>query len=566
MSHLDTLLQARLAGRRQQGSFWSSSGRGILVIAALNIVLLWSVTSGVIWQSYRDAADDWKRTAANFTLTTAAYAQQTLVATDLMLRSMLDWVDDEDITSETQFTDVVKQRRFHETIRDRLSGLPQVSVASIFNKEGHLLSSSTGWPAPSIYIGERETFLAQVGPNSPPISISRALPDLNTKRWNFYLSRRIKSKTDQLLGVAVVGIESDYFSNLFRLISLGEDSSVSLFRLDGALLATTLNMPDLLGKTYTDAQPIRMIRQGLSGSAQITHDPKWWQPSQSERRIVSARRVEGFPVLVSVTIGDKTFLGQWRERLYFILTLATLLSAVAVLVTAQILRPARGGPNLARVPGLAVDVVPDDVGERFVVDASAIGEAEPLHHRLRGEVVGQRDGEDQIELQRREAIGERCARHFRGIAVAPDVGMQRPQDLGLVELGHEIQAAMADQPVAEKDTPRRVPPLLPRGGEATDRAAHRFDRLAHHGRQPLGHLGMAAHGGVGFGVAGHQGPQAKPFGPERGHLYRTLHRREGGETVVTHITVTGNPNPRPRRVTWQTTSSSPAPGARASPR
>jgi len=274
LSQLDTLLQARLAQRRQQGPFWSSSGRGILVIAALNIVLLWSVTGGVIWQSYRDAVDDWKRTAANFSLTTAAYAQQTLVATDLMLRSMLDWVADEDIVSESQFTEVIKELRFHEAIRDRLVGLPQVGVASIFNKEGHLLSSSSGWPAPSIYIGERETFLAQVAPNSPPVSISRALPDLNSKRWTFYLSRRIKSKTDQLLGVATVGVDSDYFSNLFRLISLGEDSSVSLFRLDGALLATTLRTPDLLGKTFANAAAIRMIREGLSGTAQITQEPK----------------------------------------------------------------------------------------------------------------------------------------------------------------------------------------------------------------------------------------------------------------------------------------------------
>ena len=338
MSQLDTLLQARLAGRRQQGPFWSSSGRGILVIAALNIVLLWSVTGGVVWQSYRDAVDDWKRTAANFSLTTAAYAQQTLVATDLMLRSMLDWIADEDIVSESQFTNAMKEHRFHDAIRDRLVGLPQVGVASIFNKEGHLLSSSSGWPAPSINIGERETFLAQIGPNSPPVSFSRALPDLNSKRWTFYLSRRIKSKTGELLGVAVVGVNSDYFSNLFRLISLGEDSSVSLFRIDGALLATTLNTPDLMGKTYTDAEPIQAIRDGLSGTAQLTHAPKWWEPSVSEARIVSSRRVDGFPVLVTVTIGDKTFLGQWRERLYFILTLALLLSAVAVLVTAQILR------------------------------------------------------------------------------------------------------------------------------------------------------------------------------------------------------------------------------------
>jgi C4-dicarboxylate-specific signal transduction histidine kinase len=350
LSHLDTLLQAQLAGRRQQGSFWSSSGRGILVIAALNIVLLWSVTGGVVWQSYRDAVDDWKRTATNFSLTTAAYTQQTLVATDLMLRSMLDWIADEDIVSETQFADVMKQRQFHDTMRDRLAGLPQVGVASIFDKQGYLLSSSTDWPAPSIHIGQRETFLAQVGPNSRPVSISRAVPDLNTKRWTFYLSRKINSKAGELLGVAVVGIDSDYFASLFRLISLGQDSSVSLFRLDGALLATTLQMPDLMGKTYEDAQPVRMIRDGLSGTAQITHESKWWAaPSDPERRIVSARQVEVFPVLVSVAIGDKTFLGQWRERLYFIITLALLLSAVAVLVTAQILRLSARSEAAARL-------------------------------------------------------------------------------------------------------------------------------------------------------------------------------------------------------------------------
>ena len=190
------------------------------------------VTGGVIWQSYRDAVDDWKRTAANFSLTTAAYAQQTLVATDLMLRTMLDWIAEEDILSEAQFAEVMQQRRFHETIRDRLVGLPQVSVVSIFNKDGssQFLERLAGTATD---IGQHETFLAQVRPNSPPASISRALPDLNSKRWTFYLSRKIKSKTDLLLGVAVVGIEADYFSNLFRLISLGEDSSVSLFRLDG---------------------------------------------------------------------------------------------------------------------------------------------------------------------------------------------------------------------------------------------------------------------------------------------------------------------------------------------
>ena len=73
------------------------------------------------------------------------------------------------------------------------------------------------------------------------------------------------------------------------------------------------------------------------------------EPSEAQRRIISSRQVEGFPLRVSVTIGDKTFLGQWRERVYFILTLATLLSAVAVLVTAQILRLSARNEAAARL-------------------------------------------------------------------------------------------------------------------------------------------------------------------------------------------------------------------------
>ena len=101
LAHLDTLLRSRPAWRERYTSFWSSGARRTLAIAALNIALVWCVVGAVIWQGYRDAVADGKRMAANFGLATAAYTQQALVATDLMLRSMQDWVADEDIQSET---------------------------------------------------------------------------------------------------------------------------------------------------------------------------------------------------------------------------------------------------------------------------------------------------------------------------------------------------------------------------------------------------------------------------------------------------------------------------------
>jgi signal transduction histidine kinase len=318
--------------------FWNSGARGTLAIAALNIGLVWCVAGAVTWQGYRDAIADGKRTAANFSLATAGFAQQALLASDLVLKSVLDWVADENIQSEARFSEVMHQRRFHDAMRDRIVGVPQVNVVSVFDKGGQLLSSSSGWPAPPAYIGQHESFQVLINPGSPSLSSSGAQIDLNTKRWTFYFLRTIKSKADELLGVAVVGIDSDYFAKLFRSISLGKDSSVSLFKLDGALLATTLSGSDLMGKTYENAPPVRMVREGLSGAAQLIGEPRWWDSSDSTNRVVAARQVEGFPFLVALTIGEQTLLSQWRQRLYFVVALALLGSAIVGLVAARFLR------------------------------------------------------------------------------------------------------------------------------------------------------------------------------------------------------------------------------------
>src|SRR5260221_12841663 len=88
LSHLNTLLRSRPSGHRQHGLFWSSGARRTLAVTALIIALIWSAAGAVIWQGYRDAMVDGKRTAANLSLATAAYAQQALLAADLVLRSM----------------------------------------------------------------------------------------------------------------------------------------------------------------------------------------------------------------------------------------------------------------------------------------------------------------------------------------------------------------------------------------------------------------------------------------------------------------------------------------------
>ena len=192
---------------------------GILAIAALNIALLWCIAGAVIWQGYRDAVADGKRTAANFSLATAAYTQQALLATDLMLRSILDWVADEDIQSEAQFAETMTSasvpRRHARSNRWLAAGQRRLGL-----QQGGLSSQLVARMAATtdLHRGSVKLFQAEIDPEQPDrVSSSAAMIGLNTKRWNFYFSRRNQFQSGSNCWAWLSpASNSNYFANLFR--------------------------------------------------------------------------------------------------------------------------------------------------------------------------------------------------------------------------------------------------------------------------------------------------------------------------------------------------------------
>src|SRR5262249_2894325 len=79
------------------------------------------------------------------------------------------------------------------------------------------------------------------------------------------------------------------------------------------------------------------------------------------------------------------------------------------------------------------------------------------------------------------------------------------------------EAAMADQAAVLEQAPRGAAALLPGQTEALDRGPRQFEWIAAVGPQPFSHLGVIAHGSIGFGIAVDQRPQRQALGLERGH-------------------------------------------------
>ena len=315
-----------------------ASRRRTIAVAGLQVLLLWTAAAVVIWYGHRDAVEDGKWTAENTSLTVAAYMKQTLGGADLIVKSIQDWIAEENITSEPQFREIMQGRRFFDAMRGRVVSQPQIAIAGIIARNGELLNNIRSHPAPPIDLSGREAYTASMAAGAPALVLTGPAPGRTSGRWTFYLVRKVTSKSGETLGLALVGLDVEFLTEFFRRISVGAASGLSLFRDDGTLLVTSDPRPDLLGKRYEDALPRRLIAERRSGQAVFTDAPSWFDPGTRRWRVVVPRSVDGYPVFVSLAVGEGAFLTRWREMSYLILGLVLALSAVTFFVTQHILQ------------------------------------------------------------------------------------------------------------------------------------------------------------------------------------------------------------------------------------
>ncbi len=330
--------RAGAVGERIAASFRRPGARRVVILAVLQVVFVWAIASAIVWQSHRNAINEWKRTAENMALSITAYVGQTLRGADLVQKSVLDWVDEEDIRNEAQLIDLVRDWRFYEAMRDRITGIPQIGIVGIIARNGRLVASTYEYPSPPVNLSDREAFRLPMAQNNNDMLFIAPSNGRATGRPTFYLVRRVAARSGEALGVVSVGLNVDYFADFFHRVSIGEDSWITLYRADGTILATSVDGPDGLGKRFENGLPRRMIMSGVSGQAVFTDEPSWRDPDRSRARIVVAREVDGYPVFVSLVIGRSVFLAPWAAASRVVLGLAVAATAITLAVAIWLLR------------------------------------------------------------------------------------------------------------------------------------------------------------------------------------------------------------------------------------
>lgn len=269
--------------------------RRIIFFTALMLLIIWSGLYVVVQRERQSEIDDAFKDTATYARTFAERTVRTLQGLD-QVAIFLKYQAERDGLNQ-DIPRMVRESRF--------AGQPFV-ILSIIDEAGDLVSSSQVPFIPS-NIKDREHFIvhrmADIGP-----FISKPLLGRSSGKWSIQLSRRISKPDGSFGGVVVVSVDPYYFAEFYRLVNLGEKSSITLAGRDGIIRARQSGAEFSLGQDISQRIE-EILSAGSFGQYNL--------PSVYDglRRFYSFQTVEEYPLLVIVGITEAQVFQALNHRL-----------------------------------------------------------------------------------------------------------------------------------------------------------------------------------------------------------------------------------------------------------
>ncbi|KQM68351.1 diguanylate cyclase domain-containing protein [Xylophilus sp. Leaf220] len=201
-----------------------------------------------------------------------------------------------------------------------------VSQVYVIDAEGVIrISSVTLTPIPNS-LADRSYF--QAHRNNPDVGlyISEPIVSRFDGQPSVVVSRRLKDKDGAFQGVVAATIGTEYLSDLFNQINLGDDGRITLTRTDGTIISRFPYDKSLIGRD-------------LSKSPVMGHFLKTGEDFFSERstidgeeRLYRFKKFEGYPLTIVVAQAANVVYADWMRRSWLMgsLTLVMMLGCLGL--------------------------------------------------------------------------------------------------------------------------------------------------------------------------------------------------------------------------------------------
>jgi signal transduction histidine kinase len=290
----------------------AGGARRIAVVGAALIAL--TIFSGVfsIFDLRRAALDASRENMANLGVVLAEQLSRSMQAVDLVLGETVHQVTHSDATTPEEFRRQMASEATHGFLIDRLQALPQAGALFVADADGMAVNSSNYWPALPLNNADRDYFHDAQNPFSRSLIISAPSKSRATGRWTWFLGRRIESPGGVFLGAVVATIELGYFEEFYKTITLLDGASVSVMNRDGLVIVRHPAIERIIGSYIPKESP---WYDHVAAGGGTYESPGYLDGVTRE---VAVATLKDYPVVVSVTVPERTALAAWRRQALFI--------------------------------------------------------------------------------------------------------------------------------------------------------------------------------------------------------------------------------------------------------
>lgn len=126
----------------------------------------------------------------------------------------------------------------------------QVTIVDV---SGRIAYTSMSASPEQVNLSDREHFAVHRQRGVDQLFISKPVVGRLTNRWTIQFTRPLSSDAGVFSGVIVLSVPAEYFSRFYNTIDIGADSTITLVRATGEVLARSPNPEDAMGKSLSGA-------------------------------------------------------------------------------------------------------------------------------------------------------------------------------------------------------------------------------------------------------------------------------------------------------------------------
>lgn len=167
----------------------------------------------------------------------AEHTDRAFQAVTLVEEALIEQMQSRGIVSADDYERRMSGYDVHLMLKDKAGGMPHVASLTLINSQGKLVNFSRLWPVPNIDASDREFFKVLKSDAQLTSYMGEPVRNRVTGTWTIHLARKVTGPHGEFLGLVLGAMEVEYFERYFGAIALGQDSSISLIRRDGTLLA-----------------------------------------------------------------------------------------------------------------------------------------------------------------------------------------------------------------------------------------------------------------------------------------------------------------------------------------